>query len=662
MFAATALASCGGVGDGGGGVACDFVQPSGAGFAGTALYQDKLYDKNGFTQYRWAPVRYAQVELRNGATVMKTGLTDASGNFCLVAAGVPANANLTVRLKAVAEPPGVVSPDTGRQSKVVVADPGIAPTLADPERNVFYLETGPVTARKGEIVSVGALPVYEAADQNIDRMLHPAQGGAFNILDVALGGFRFVERTWARDLPDLQVTWRQDAGGGTYFAGKVRFGSAVDTINIKGETLSDSDEYDDDIVLHEFGHFALSRLSDDNSPGGTHYINGSTQDARLAWSEGWANFFSALVRDTDPNGFSNRTGSQATIVDAFTKTIGSQRQVRFSYELLTPQAYLPDTADPLGLPQNVARNVFQDLAKHGTSEVSVAVALWDVYKGDDTGQNRWNGVGAGGMLQVIEAIPGLLDPGGWEAITFTEFWKAYGGRFPDQADGIRAHLQSDRLMSMVDDEWGADDTPADMALLVPPYTTRHEFTNMAPGDTRIQRDHTLFPEGDADLFRLHLAQGGKYRITTLDARDGVDTVLELLHADGVTPVLDGTGNPVLNDNYNPYRVTLSFPTDNGVPLIITREWLNYGGDCGIQSIQIPAFGIARVSNCPPNAANPPPTGIARWPEHLTSQVTADLTAVPGTGTEYFIRVTRSAQAPPSAGKYGTYSLKVEGLP
>jgi hypothetical protein len=54
------------------------------------------------------------------------------------------------------------------------------------------------------------------------------------------------------------------------------------------------DQFDNSVVVHEYGHFIDDQFGSPNSPGGSHsgqYVI----DPRLAWGEGWANFFQAAV-------------------------------------------------------------------------------------------------------------------------------------------------------------------------------------------------------------------------------------------------------------------------------------------------------------------------------------------------------------------------------
>ena len=62
--------------------------------------------------------------------------------------------------------------------------------------------------------------------------------------------------------------------------------------------IEDPDEYDDDIILHEFAHYFSHVWSRDNSPGGRHI--GDPVDPRLAWGEGLATGLSAMIRG-DPD-------------------------------------------------------------------------------------------------------------------------------------------------------------------------------------------------------------------------------------------------------------------------------------------------------------------------------------------------------------------------
>jgi len=126
-------------------------------------------------------------------------------------------------------------------------------------------------------------------------------GGLFNILDVYVGAAQYVTGMVGGGTPvhfpvltALTVYWEVGTLDGTYFQRDPNDPTDF-SIHLLGGSL-DTDEYDDDVILHEYGHFLAAVFSRDDSPGGTHVLTDHTQDIRLAWSEGWATFFSSAAR------------------------------------------------------------------------------------------------------------------------------------------------------------------------------------------------------------------------------------------------------------------------------------------------------------------------------------------------------------------------------
>jgi len=58
----------------------------------------------------------------------------------------------------------------------------------------------------------------------------------------------------------------------------------------------DTDEFDDQVVVHEWGHYFEDKFSRTDSFGGSH-ARGDLLDSRLAFSEGWASALSAMSLD-----------------------------------------------------------------------------------------------------------------------------------------------------------------------------------------------------------------------------------------------------------------------------------------------------------------------------------------------------------------------------
>jgi hypothetical protein len=65
---------------------------------------------------------------------------------------------------------------------------------------------------------------------------------------------------------------------------------------ILGYANNDTDEYDDHIIIHEWGHYFEAQFSRADSTGGPH-TSGDHLDIRLAFGEGWGNAWSAIATD-----------------------------------------------------------------------------------------------------------------------------------------------------------------------------------------------------------------------------------------------------------------------------------------------------------------------------------------------------------------------------
>ena len=66
-------------------------------------------------------------------------------------------------------------------------------------------------------------------------------------------------------------------------------------IYLLGKANNDTDEYDQHVVAHEFGHYLQSVFSRDDSIGGRHGGSNDRLDMRVAFSEGWGNGWSGYA-------------------------------------------------------------------------------------------------------------------------------------------------------------------------------------------------------------------------------------------------------------------------------------------------------------------------------------------------------------------------------
>ncbi len=70
--------------------------------------------------------------------------------------------------------------------------------------------------------------------------------------------------------------------------------TSIDSLFLLGDANVDTEEFDDHVTMHEWGHYFEDVFSRSDSIGGPHRI-GASIDARLAWGEGWATALAAIV-------------------------------------------------------------------------------------------------------------------------------------------------------------------------------------------------------------------------------------------------------------------------------------------------------------------------------------------------------------------------------
>ena len=99
------------------------------------------------------------------------------------------------------------------------------------------------------------------------------------------------------DFPPLRVNWsiKNRAYDGDPSNGDIGTSYYYDrNLYILGDEDSDTDEYDDHVVSHEWGHYYEDVFSRSDSVGGSHGAS-DILDIRVAFGEGWGNAFSAMA-------------------------------------------------------------------------------------------------------------------------------------------------------------------------------------------------------------------------------------------------------------------------------------------------------------------------------------------------------------------------------
>jgi hypothetical protein len=508
------LASCGGAS--GGTVSDDLIcRGEGVIVGGKVTFIKRLHDTRGLTGERDVlPVRHALVEMVlqvDGRVLAKTH-TDQNGNYCVAARGVPPDFP-------------IVYPRVATRTDPNLFDIAVVDSITNPLPNVY---SRPGLPLNGTVPGVYDRDIPIPVLANLGSGVMFTLSGAFNILDVATRGAEASIQLAGRPPGGkLLLGWTPGtvfgAGTlGTYFVGDDPTRRSDPDEGIAGIELSggdggadpdsgDHDEFDDDVILHEFGHFMAFRFSKPAEAGGPHYLNDNTQDIRLAWSEGWATFFSAAVRGS-PVMVNTRGGDPGH----------PEHDFSYSFDLETPSSAL---LTGIGTP----------LEEHGvytTSEVSVASMLWDLYDLRNESGDRYS-LGLQGVWNVFARMVNAPPHVSFE--TFVTYFLDQLG--PAQLPHLAETAKLRRVQLFADEH--EDDNQASTAPAVGPGTPglRNEFTSC----------HTLYPAGDVDFVRIQLDAPRRVTVETFNLSNGADTFLQLLHSDGVTVVeidsdVDGDGD------------------------------------------------------------------------------------------------------------------------
>ncbi len=237
---------------------------------GRAFYQKIEVGDAGLDPRRTSmvPVRNARVEVFDVAlqAVVSVSETDALGRFRVAA---PAGRAVSIRVISRLRSIDLLVADNTNNSALYAISADV--DMRDAPSNILLVDSTRVS---------GAFNILEAVQRGNDTV-HLADPAITPLPLTVFWSVRNASRTG-----DV----REGAVGTTHF--DLNSGTAF----VVGDRGTDSDEFDDSVILHEYAHLLAARFSRDDSPGGSHRL-GDMLDPRLAWSEGFANFFSSAARN-----------------------------------------------------------------------------------------------------------------------------------------------------------------------------------------------------------------------------------------------------------------------------------------------------------------------------------------------------------------------------
>lgn len=126
------------------------------------------------------------------------------------------------------------------------------------------------------------------------ELVGPRHAAPFAILEAVMDGLMTVRAVDGTvNFPELTIDWAPGNIGGDTFYITDPDGSNP-RIVLSAEPDVDTDEYDPQVILHEFGHYIEDVFSRSDSFGGPHGF-GDLLDMRVAFSEGFATVFGAIA-------------------------------------------------------------------------------------------------------------------------------------------------------------------------------------------------------------------------------------------------------------------------------------------------------------------------------------------------------------------------------
>ncbi len=278
--------------------------------------------------------------------------------------------------------------------------------------------------------------------------------GAFNIFDQFMKGRDWFASKGYSFSRTVKALWPYS--GGTQFSPE-KFAVYVQNLS------NDPDQFDDDVLLHEFGHMSMEEFSVDHSKGGQHDISGK-YDIRLTWSEGVAHFVSSAIRDDSLH------------VDS-TGAVNGGISTTSKFDLASPSS----------------------AAKGAENEWAVGHVLW----------NAWKNVSANTTLSAIAGfknLPAAISDDPISLDTFNDLWTG----------ASLAAYYSDRGMSYVNDDFAANSESSPFTISDPALYSKSNITFFPNGN----KDYFSFTAAAGEHYDLLTENSANGALTTLNVYRG----------------------------------------------------------------------------------------------------------------------------------------------
>jgi hypothetical protein len=196
------------------------------------------------------------------------------------------------------------------------------------------------------------------------------------------------------------ASYAADLNGGTFLSGiNLEWPGDPGSANFNGSriNLRPGDQFDWDVMFHEYGHYVMSTFNFANNPGGPHNLGDCISDVqgtkdrgtRMSWAEGWPTFFGTAGQQ-----FFNLASLNVPRVGDVSYTDTGESNFTYSLEAGAAQ-------DNLGLGED--------------NELAVQRILWDLFDTPADGRDTVDRTGQGLFDTVNAADPVILSTA-WAAL------------------------------------------------------------------------------------------------------------------------------------------------------------------------------------------------------------------------------------------------------
>jgi len=250
------------------------------------------------------PVQQARVEVICDNGVYSATQSAADGSYTLA---FPVNQQSVVRVKAQMLKTSLISGSDSEWDFSVVDN-------TTPGQPVYAMDSSPFTAVATVNLTNKNLLAESGWDNAFLRYTDPRVAAPFAILDsVRKAKDKVLVESPTLSFPALKLNW--SVSNTTSPFGDLTSG-AIESSFFDGEQIyllgaadNDTDEYDEHVIIHEWGHYFEDFFSRSDSIGGTH-TTGDILDIRIIFGEGFANALSSIITD-DPLYIDTSGGQQS---------------------------------------------------------------------------------------------------------------------------------------------------------------------------------------------------------------------------------------------------------------------------------------------------------------------------------------------------------------